>query len=399
MRAVLKYGGSSVATPEKIVEIAHYLKRRHEQGDELVVVVSAMGKTTDSLIQLASAITSRPNLREMDRLLSTGEQQTIALLAMALDTIGVSAVSLTGVQAGLKTDVTHTKSKILNIDPKRIESHLLQGEIVIIAGFQGVNENGDITTLGRGGSDTSAIAFAAALKSRAEIYTDVPGIFSADPRVLKSAKPIPEITYDEMMEMANLGSKVMEVRSVELGKKYGVEILVGRSLDESGGTLIKERVEVNEEKPVTGLATVDAVIAVEISGLSNAAGTLGNVFEILARHHLNIDMIIQTSAHDGTNVSFTMNESDQLLFEKAKIDLLQQFPYYTMKVEEGLMKLSVVGVGMASHTGVASRVFEVLGSAGIGIHQVTTSEISISVTIQADQKELAVNKLGEAFDL
>lgn len=399
MRAVLKYGGSSIATPEKISAIAHYLKMRHEQGDELVVVVSAMGKTTDSLIQLAKQITSNPNLREMDRLLSTGEQQTIALLAMALEALGVKAVSLTGLQAGLQTDVIHTKSKILDINPSRIETHLKNGEIVIIAGFQGVNENGDVTTLGRGGSDTSAVAFAAALKSRAEIYTDVPGIFSADPRVFKDAKPISEITYDEMMEMANLGSKIMEVRSVELGKKYGVEIFVGRSLDESGGTVIKERVIVNEEKPVTGLATVDEVLAVEISGLANVAGTLGNIFNILANHNLNIDMIIQTSAHDGTSVSFTINGADYLLFEKAREDILYRFPNYTFKIEEGLMKLSIVGVGMASHTGVASRVFEVLGDAGIGAHQVTTSEISISVTIDANKKELAVTKLAEAFGL
>lgn len=399
MRAVLKYGGSSVATTDKIKAIANYLKTRHEQGDELVVVVSAMGKTTDQLIQLANEITDYPNLREMDRLLSTGEQQTIALLAIALESIGVNAVSLTGVQAGLQTDVIHTKSKIVDIDPMRIESHLQNGEIVIIAGFQGVNEYGDITTLGRGGSDTSAVAFAAALKSRAEIYTDVPGIFSADPRVLKGAKPISEITYDEMMEMANLGSKIMEVRSVELGKKYGVEIFVGRSLDESGGTLIKERVEVNEEKPVTGLATVDEVLAVEISGLADAAGTLGYLFQLLAKHNLNIDMITQASTHDGTSVSFTINSADKLLFEKARVDILAQFPNYSVTVEEGLMKLSVVGVGMASHTGVAARVFEVLGSAGIGIHQVTTSEISISVTIGADKKEIAVSKLGEAFVL
>lgn len=399
MRAVLKYGGSSVATTEKVMAIAQYLKKRQESGDEIVVVVSAMGKTTDGLIQLAKEITRSPNLREMDRLLSVGEQQTIALLAMALDSIDVKAVSLTGIQAGLQTDTIHTKSKIVDIDSSRIESHLNNGEIVIIAGFQGVNEHGDITTLGRGGSDTSAVAFAAALKSRAEIYTDVRGIFSADPRVFKDAKPIPEITYDEMMEMANLGSKVMEVRSVELGKKYGVEILVGRSLDESGGTLIKERVEVNEEKPVTGLATVDAVLAVEISGLAGSAGTLGQLFDVLAKHNLNIDMIIQTSTHDGTSVSFTINGTDRLLFENAQKDIVATFPNYQITVEEGLMKLSVVGVGMASHSGVASRVFEVLGSAGIGIHQVTTSEISISVTISASKKEVAVAKLGEAFGL
>lgn len=399
MKAVLKYGGSSVATTEKIVNIAKYLKKRHESGDELVVVVSAMGKTTDGLIQRAKEITDTPDLRELDRLLSTGEQQTIALLAMALKSIGVHATSLTGYQAGLVTDSIHTKGTIQNIDTRRIEEHLKNNEVVIIAGFQGANDAGDVTTLGRGGSDTSAVAFAAALSARAEIYTDVPGIFSADPRVYKEAKLLKEITYDEMMEMSNLGSKVMEVRSVELGKKYGVEILVARSLDESGGTLIHEQVNINEEKEVTGVATIDSIISVEIIGLADVPGTLGEIFEVFARHNLNIDMITQTSSHDETSMSFTMSGNDKFLFNVARDELLALHPEYQIITKEDLLKLSVVGVGMSSHPGVAANVFKLLGENNIQIEQVTTSEISISMTVASSEKERVVNLIAQAYDL
>lgn len=399
MRSVLKYGGSSVATSEKIKDIAQYIKKRVIQGDELVVVVSAMGKTTDGLLKMAREISQRPNLRELDRLLSTGEQQTISMLAIALSDLGVQAISLTGVQAGLITDTIHTKSKIKSIDASRIESHLSLGQVVIIAGFQGVNEVGDVTTLGRGGSDTSAVAFAAALGARAEIYTDVSGIFSADPRVYKQASQIAEITYEEMMEMANLGSKVMEVRSVELGKKYGVEIFVGKSLEESGGTLIKENVVINEEKKVTGVATVDEVALIEISNLPHVPGTVAMIFKHFAEQNLFIDMITQTSSHEGTALSFTINANDIQLFEQARIKIECEDSGYIFKIIKDLMKLSVVGVGMASHSGVATRVFETLGNEHISIESIGTSEISISVVINKNKKHQAVNAIANAFDL
>lgn len=399
MRSVLKYGGSSVATSEKIKDIAQYIKKRVIQGDELVVVVSAMGKTTDGLLKMAREISQRPNLRELDRLLSTGEQQTISMLAIALSDLGVQAISLTGVQAGLITDTIHTKSKIKSIDASRIESHLSLGQVVIIAGFQGVNEVGDVTTLGRGGSDTSAVAFAAALGARAEIYTDVSGIFSADPRVYKQASQIAEITYEEMMEMANLGSKVMEVRSVELGKKYRVEIFVGKSLEESGGTLIKENVVINEEKKVTGVATVDEVALIEISNLPHVPGTVAMIFKHFAEQNLFIDMITQTSSHEGTALSFTINANDIQLFEQARIKIEREDSGYIFKIIKDLMKLSVVGVGMASHSGVATRVFETLGNEHISIESIGTSEISISVVINKNKKHQAVNAIANAFDL
>ena len=291
MIIVHKYGGSSVATTDKIIEIAKYLGEVKDQGHDVIVVVSAMGKRTDALISLAKEITKDPDKRELDRLMSTGEQTTIALLAIALKSLGYDAISLTGVQAGIKTSGFHTKNVIDSVDNNKINDLLKEGKIVIVAGFQGVNSRGDVTTLGRGGSDTSAVALAAALDARCEIYTDVDGIYSIDPRVYKEAKKLPLISYDEMMELAYLGAGVMEPRAVELGKKYGVEIYVGKSLGEKNGTIICAEEKCMEKKLITGISINENTAMVNIENIPTYAKNVYIVFNSAEKNGVNIDMI------------------------------------------------------------------------------------------------------------
>ncbi|ADO84426.1 aspartate kinase [Ilyobacter polytropus] len=400
MRIVQKYGGTSVGTIEKIKAIAEHLIKVRKEGNEVVVVVSAMGKMTDELIKKANEITNRPDRRELDMLMSTGEQQTIALLSMALKNMGHEAVSLTGSQAGIQTTGTHTKSKIKSINNERMEKHLADGKIVIVAGFQGMNEAGDITTLGRGGSDTSAVALAGALGCQCEIYTDVDGIYTCDPRVHKGAKKIDKISYEEMMEMSNLGAGVMEVRAVELGKKFGVPIYVGRSLGEKNGTYILEKEQIMEEKLITGLSINENVLMVNLQNLYNKPQKIANIFSALGKQDVNVDMISQSqSVEDMVDISFTCPATEEDLLDKAVEIIATQNPALKISKNQDLIKVSVVGVGMISHSGVAGKLFEIFGEKNIKFYQVTTSEISISFTMDKDRKAAAVEAISEAFNI
>ncbi len=400
MRLVQKYGGTSVGSIEKIRNIAKHLKSLKESGNELVVVVSAMGKTTDALLKMAYELDEKPCRRELDRLMSTGEQQTIALLTMALHNEGVEAISLTGLQAGIVTTGLHTKSKIKKIDASRVEKNLEDGKIVIVAGFQGYNEEGDVTTLGRGGSDTSAVALAAALSCPCEIYTDVDGIYSVDPRVYGKAKKLDYISYEEMMEMSNLGAGVMEVRAVELGKKYGVEIYVGRSLGSVKGTYIKERDEKMEDRVITGLSINDNTLMAGIRNIPNNPQDVALIFEELGRQHVNVDMISQSLlGKEVLDLSFTCPRTEEDLFDNAIDVIREKLPNINVSKRDNLIKISLVGIGMMSHSGVAATVFSIFSKENIKFYQVTTSEISISYTIDAENKEKAVNALGAEFNL
>ena len=400
MRIVQKYGGTSVGSIEKIKTIADHLIKVQKEGNEVVVVVSAMGKMTDVLIGKAKEITDRPDRRELDMLMSTGEQQTIALLSMALKHKGQEAVSLTGSQAGIQTTGTHTKSKIKSINKDRIEKHLKDGKIVIVAGFQGINEAGDITTLGRGGSDTSAVALAGALGCQCEIYTDVDGIYTCDPRVHAGAKKIDKISYEEMMEMSNLGAGVMEVRAVELGKKFGVPIYVGRSLGEKNGTYIVEKEQIMEEKLITGLSINENVLMVNLQNLYNKPQKIANIFSALGKQDVNVDMISQSqSVEDMVDISFTCPATEEDLLDKAVEMIATQNPALKISKNQDLIKVSVVGVGMISHSGVAGKLFEIFGEKDIKFYQVTTSEISISFTMDKDRKKAAVDAIAEAFNI
>lgn len=400
MRIVQKYGGTSVGTIEKIQNIARHLTKLKKAGNDLVVVVSAMGKMTDELIAKAKALNPNPNRRELDRLMSTGEQQSIALLTIALHAEGIDAISLTGLQAGIVTEGIHTKAKIKNIDANRIEEHLNEGKVVIVAGFQGYNKDGDVTTLGRGGSDTSAVALAAALKCRCEIYTDVDGIYSVDPRAYAPAKKLDNISYEEMMEMSNLGAGVMEVRAVELGKKYGVEIYVARSLGDVPGTFIKERDENMEAKVITGLSINDNILMVGIKNIPNNPQDVALIFEELGKAHVNVDMISQSLlGKEILDLSFTCPLTEEDLFDSAISLIKEKLTQIDVTKKSTLIKISLVGIGMMSHSGVAATVFQAFAKEDIRFYQVTTSEISISYTIDKENREKAVNALAKEFNL
>ncbi len=400
---VQKYGGSSVATPERIKQVASRIQKRVEEGDSLVIVVSAMGKSTDQLIQLAQEIDQTPSEREMDMLLATGEQVSIAMLAIALNKLGVPAVSLTGWQAGILTEAAHGAARILEIDAKSIEGYLSTGNVVIVAGFQGVSENGGITTLGRGGSDTTAVALAATLQAdRCEIYTDVDGIYTTDPRVVTSARKLEHISYDEMLELANLGAGVLHPRSVECGKLFGVPILVGSSFVDEVGTLVTEGIQmiIESDRFVAGIAADDEVARITVEGLPNVVTTLSTLFKLLAESHINVDIIITNLIDsDHSTVSFTIAEKDLAktlsVLEKQK----ESLNFETLHFEEGLAKVSIVGSGMISHYGVAAQMFELLSSGGIEIKMVSTSEIKISTVIAREHVEKAVQRLHEGFHL
>ena len=400
MRIVQKYGGTSVGTIERIQNIARHLTKLKREGNDLVVVVSAMGKMTDELIAKAKALNPNPNRRELDRLMSTGEQQSIALLTIALHAEGIDAISLTGLQAGIATEGIHTKAKIKDISADRIESHLAEGKVVIVAGFQGYNKDGDVTTLGRGGSDTSAVALAAALKCRCEIYTDVDGIYTVDPRAYAPAKKLDIISYEEMMEMSNLGAGVMEVRAVELGKKYGVEIYVARSLGTVPGTFIKERDENMEAKVITGLSINDNILMVGIKNIPNNPQDVALIFEELGKAHVNVDMISQSLlGKEILDLSFTCPLTEEDLFDNAIEVIKEKLSQIEVTKKSTLIKISLVGIGMMSHSGVAATVFQAFAKEDIRFYQVTTSEISISYTIDKENREKAVNALAKEFNL
>ncbi len=397
---VVKYGGSSVATTDKIQDIANRLVNRQRQGEQIVVVVSAMGKTTDGLVKLAKEISGTPCKRDMDMLLATGEQVSIALLSIAIKEAGGNSVSLTGYQAGIETCDTHSKARINTIHKDRIVQHLNRSEIVVVAGFQGVTENGDITTLGRGGSDTTAVSIAAVLGCSCEIYTDVDGVYTIDPRVYPNARKLDVISYDEMLEMASLGAKVLETRSIEMGHKYKVPILVALSTGEYPGTIIKEWDESMEKKAVTGLTVTENCLMVSLSLVPYTAANISRIFAKLAARNIMVDMISQTAPfHNTVNVSFTTLLDDRQAVHDILDEIQAEMKDISVAMDESLVKLSVVGIGMISQSGVAARLFTLLADNGIEFQQVTTSEISISYTIFAKDKDLAVQVIAEAFEL
>ena len=394
---VHKYGGTSVGTTEKIKRIAKRVIAEKDKGNDMVVVVSAMGKTTDYLVEMSKEIAINPNKREMDLILSTGEQVSIALLSMAFQEFGYDAIALTGFQAGIKTYGPHTKNKILDIDDEKIKNYLKEGKVVVVAGFQGVNENGDITTLGRGGSDTTAVAIAAKLGCPCHIYTDVDGIYSVDPRLYKEAKKLDVISYEEMMEMASLGAGVMEPRAIEIGCKYNIPIYVASSINDVGGTYIKEYDEKMEGNIVTGLSVCDDILMVTVSHILYNLDHVATLFEKLAIENVNVDMISQTAPVDGyINVSFTAPKDDLFIIEKVMRDLEGKVE---ISIENEITKISVVGIGMRNQSGVSGRLFRILADNEISFRQVTTSEISISYTIDKKDKEKAVRALSNELNL
>ena len=400
MIIVHKYGGSSVATTKKIVDIAKYLGSVKGAGNDVVVVVSAMGKTTDALIKLAHEITNDPSKREMDRLMSTGEQQTIALLSIALQSLGYDAISLTGVQAGIKTIGQHTKNTIESIDSDIIKKHLSEGKIVIVAGFQGVNRNGDVTTLGRGGSDTSAVALAAALGGKCEIYTDVDGIYSIDPRIYPNAKKMERISYEEMMELAFLGAGVMEPRAVELGGKYGVEIYVGKSLGEKNGTIITSKEKVMEKKLITGISINENILMVNIENIPTYAKNVYEIFKIAEEFGVSIGIISQNDVtSENGSIAFTAAKTDEAGLEKAIVKLKDKLKGIEVVVNKDVSKVSLVGIGMVSNIGIASRTFKVLSENDISFHQVSTSEISFSLLVDTNKAKEVARLLSKEFEI
>jgi aspartate kinase len=395
---VQKYGGSSVGTVEKIKKVAQSIIKRKNNGDDLVVVVSAMGDTTDDLIALAKNITNNPDKRELDALLSTGEMISSALLAMALKDSGYDAISYTAYQIGLRTSGQYGKSLIDDIDGGNIKESLEEGKIIIVAGFQGINEDGDITTLGRGGSDTTAVAIAVKLNGICEIYTDVDGIYSVDPRKYPKAKRLSEIDYEEMLELASLGAQVMHSRSVELGQKYGIPIYVGLSNSDNCGTVIREVINMNmESKPVTGLATSDEDVAVTIQDISNDINVLSNLFESMASRRINVDMISQTAPMDGrVTISFTIPKDDL----NECLSVVRTYANKeSINIDEAITKFSIVGIGMKTTSGVAAKMFKLFSSNNIEVKMITTSEIRITCAISQKDKLKAINLVAEEFKL
>ncbi|CAM3058943.1 aspartate kinase [Streptobacillus felis] len=394
---VHKYGGSSVATTEKIVNIAKHLIEVKKSGKDLVVVVSAMGKTTDGLIKLAKEISHDPDKRELDRLMSTGEQQTIALLSMALIELGQNAISLTGEQAGIKTLGLHTKNTIESINNEIILKNLDEGKIVIVAGFQGVNENGDITTLGRGGSDTSAVALACSLNAECKIYTDVDGIYTIDPRVYENSKKIQYISYEEMMELAYLGAGVMEPRAVELGFKYGIEIYVGKTLGENNGTIITFKEKIMEKKEIRGISINKNILMVTLDGIPTYARNLYPIFKKASEYGVIIDMISQNDviAEKGS-IAFTSPRTDEESLRKMFKELECN---YEILINSNVVKVSLVGIGLATSINTISKIFEVLSENNISFHQISTSEITISIVVEETIAEKVARLLAKKFEL
>lgn len=399
---VQKYGGTSVGNPERIKNVAKRVATYRAKGDQVVVVVSAMSGVTDGLIKLAKEIMPLPSEREMDMLLATGEQTTIALTAMALHAMDLKAVSLTGAQAGIVTDGVHTKAKIQNITPKQVHTLLDEGNVVIVAGFQGQTQEGHITTLGRGGSDLTAIALAAALKADlCQIYTDVDGVYTADPRIVPNAKKLQEISYDEMLELASLGAKVMQSRSVEFAKKFGVVFEVRSSLNENPGTIVKEETKNMEDVVIRGVALDKNQAKVTLVAVPDRPGVAAHIFKAIGDAAINVDMIVQNISHGSgtpaTDLSFTIDKPDMLKARKVIDGLKDSVGYREVISDEKIGKLSIVGVGMRSHSGVAAKMFETLAKEGVNIDMISTSEIKISVVIDLAKGEQATKALHAAF--
>lgn len=399
---VQKFGGTSVGSVDRIRNVAARMKRNRDEGNQVVAVVSAMSGVTDGLIRLAKEISENPAERELDVLLATGEQQSIALVTMALHEIGVEAASITGRQAGILTTGSHTRGRILNMDPTLMKSLLDEGKSLVVAGFQGVTPDGRIHTLGRGGSDLTAIAVAAALKADVcQILTDVDGVYTCDPRIVKNARKLPEISYDEMLEMASSGSKVMQSRSVEFAKKFGVVFEVRSSLNDNPGTLVLEEHPNMENVVIRGVSIERSQARVTITGIPDEPGMSGRILGALGDAEINLDMIISNIAHDGfARHSFTMHSNDLGKAQAALKPVLADLaPNSTIETEAGIAKLSAVGIGMRSHSGVAATMFKALGTAGINIGMISTSEIKIAVTVDETRIEDAARAVHDAFGL
>jgi aspartate kinase len=399
---VKKFGGSSVATTEKIMAVARRVLADKAPDDKVVVVVSAMGDTTDDLIRMAKAVTGKPYGREMDMLLATGEQVSIALLAMAFASLGQPAVSLTGFQAGIATTNAYNKGKIKTVKPDRVLAELAAGKIVVVAGFQGMTADGDITTLGRGGSDTTAVALAGAMQADVcEIYTDVDGVYSADPRVVKTARRMKEITYNEMLEMARLGAVVMQPRSVEMGKHYGVPIHVRSTFSREPGTIIREVYTVEEKEFIIRGVTHDSNVAkVAILGVPDRPGIAYKVFSALAQANVDVDMIVQSIRNADKNINdivFTIAQPDLPIARQIIDEVGKTIGVLGVVVDENVAKVSVVGAGMYGSPGIAAAMFGALADAGVNIEVISTSEISISCLIQADKVKEAVAAIHARF--
>lgn len=400
MLVVKKFGGSSVADSEKIMNVARRCMEDYEKGHDVVVVLSAMGKTTDALIAQAHEVNPRPPKREMDMLLVTGEQISVSLMAMAFHALGVPAVSLNATQVPMVTSSSHGNAKLKRIETDRIRHELEARKIVIVTGFQGINKYDDMTTLGRGGSDTTAVALAAVLHADVcEIYTDVEGVYTADPRIVPNARKLSEVSYDEMLEFASVGAKVLHNRSVEMAKKYGVKMVVLSSMTRAEGTVIKEETRV-ERMLVSGVAADKNVARISVLGVKNEPGIAFKIFNLLAKNNINVDIIIQSIGREDTkDISFTVAKTDLKdaieFLEKNKESITAQM----ITFEEGVAKLSIIGAGMCSNPGVAAKMFEALYSANVNIKMIATSEIRITVLVNEEDVNRAMRTVHDAFDL
>lgn len=398
---VQKYGGTSVGSPERIRNVARKILQTQQDGSRVVAVISAMAGVTDNLIKLARETATRPEERELDVLLATGEQAAIALVAMAINAQGGKAISLTGAEAGILTDRAHTRAKIANITPRQIHALLAEDYIVIVAGFQGQNADGETTTLGRGGSDLTAIALAGALNADAcQIFTDVDGVFTCDPRIVSDAQKIDEVSYDELLEMAGAGSKVMQSRAVEFAKKFGIEFEVRSSLKDAPGTIAKEETANMEDVVIRGISLERNQAKVTLDDVRDEPGIAGRIFSAIASGNISVDMIVQSvSEHGTTDLSFTMHENDLPAARELLAPLVREIRAAGLITKAGVAKLSVVGIGMRSHSGVAARLFECLGKGGINIQLISTSEIKIAVVIDGQNADRAAQLTHEEFGL
>ena len=396
MLIVQKFGGSSVANAERVVSVAKRIADTYKQGNEVVVVLSAQGDTTDDLIAKAKEISPNPNKRELDMLLSTGEQQSVALMCMALGELGYPCVSLNAHQVGMMTTSAYGNARLKKIKSDRIRRELDLKNIVVVTGFQGVNRFDDMTTLGRGGSDTTAVAIAAALHADCcEIYTDVDGIYTADPRIVKHARKLSEITYDEMLELASLGAKVLHNRSVEMAKKYNVELVVRSSLTHAEGTVVKEVCKV-ERMLISGVAGDDEIARVSLIGIDDTPGKAFDIFATLAKKGINVDIIVQSMGREKTkDISFTIAENELAVIEAH----IERWGVEKVDYNENLAKVSIVGAGMTSNPGIAAKMFEAMFSSNINIHMISTSEIKVSILIDKKDMNKAINAIHDIFNL
>ncbi|ACZ12397.1 aspartate kinase [Sulfurospirillum deleyianum] len=398
MLIVQKYGGTSVGNVERIEAVANRVIESKVKGHDLVVVVSAMSGETNKLLDFAAHFSATPNAREVDMLLSSGERVTSALLAIALEAKGYNAVSMSGRKAGIVTDDVHTKARIEHIDTRAMKEALAEGKIIVVAGFQGVTHNGEVSTLGRGGSDLSAVAIAGALEADlCEIYTDVDGVYTTDPRIEPKAKKLDKISYDEMLELASLGAKVLQSRSVEMAKKLNVNLVTRSSFNTNEGTLITKEDNIMEQPLVSGIALDKNQARVTLRGVTDKPGIAAEIFKKLADSNVNVDMIIQNVGHDGTtNLGFTVPQNELEMTKKAMNELKAS---EGVEYDSEIVKVSIVGVGMKSHSGVACKAFDTMAKEGINIEMISTSEIKISMVIQAKYGELAVRALHSAYQL